>query len=186
MGLVFDYVELEADRIIATRRKDFDLYIKQPNGTFERLAEAYEEDVTEMIENIFKRKRMKYYMTFQDGIDVMDTLTPIANKILRFLVKAMNYGNTVKGYSIRDIIQYTRSHSTYVQNAIKLLCEKDIIRFTQDKNKRVYMVNPTYYYKGSIKKMFAATKRYKSYPHLALDGSEQYNPLEDDNEFAGF
>jgi hypothetical protein len=183
MGLVFDYVELEADRVIATRRKDFDLYLKQPNGTFEKLAEAYDEEVSEMIEHIFKRKRLKYYMTFQDGIDVMDTLTPIANKMLRVLVKAMNYGNTVKGYSIRDMIQLTRSHSTYVQNAIKLLCEKDIIRFTQDRNKRVYMVNPTYYYKGSIKKLFAATKRYKSYPHLALDGSPQYNPLEDDNEF---
>jgi hypothetical protein len=183
MGLVFDYVELEVDRILARKKKDFDLYIKNPNGTFEVLGEAYEEEVNEIIDNIFKRKRMKYYITFQDSLDVMDNLPPIANKILRLLVKAMNYGNVVKGYSIRDIKLITGSHSTYIQNAIRTLAEQDIIRFIPDKNRRIYMVNPTYYYKGTIKKMFLVVRKYKKMPQMALDGSPQYNPLEHDTEF---
>jgi hypothetical protein len=178
-NIVFDMILLEADRIAATKQKDFDLYMKDKKGNFTKIAEAYEEASLEIINSINKRKKLKYYITFQEGIEIQEKLTPSALKILRFFARVMNYGNQVKGYGIRDIVKCTGVSSRYAQSAVKQLLAEDIIRVEIVKNHRIYMVNPIHMYKGTMKKLFLCVTSYKAMTQSADDGSEQYNPLED-------
>jgi DNA-binding MarR family transcriptional regulator len=178
--IVFDMLLLEADRIAATRQKDFDLYMKNAKGEFVKIAEAYESQATEIINSINKRKKLKYYVTFQEGINIQEKLTPSSLRILRFFARVMNYGNQVKGYGIRDIIKCTGVSSRYAQAAIKQLLAEDVIRMEKVKNHRIYMVNPIHLYKGTMKKLFLCVTSYKAMEQQALDGSMEYNPMEDD------
>ena len=52
----------------------------------------------------------------------------------------------------------------YVINAVKELCDIDAIRYYEEKKRRVYMVNPIYFYKGTIKKIFYSIKEYDKLP----------------------
>jgi NAD-dependent dihydropyrimidine dehydrogenase PreA subunit len=104
----------------------------------------------------------------------MDELKPAANKMLRFFTRQMNYGNTIKNYSLRDIQQLTDMNMRYVMKSIAELCERDVIRFTKEKNRRTYMVNPIYFYKGTIKKIFYCSKEYDRMPKRNVDLEEEY------------
>ena len=42
------------------------------------------------------------------------------------------------------------------------------------------MVNPIHLYKGTMKKLFLCVTSYKAMEQQALDGSMEYNPMEDD------
>ena len=64
--------------------------------------------------------------------------------------------------------------------AISSLLANDIIRFETVKNRRNYMVNPAYFYKGSMKKIFMYVCQYNKMESIAHDGSVQFNPLEDE------
>ncbi len=75
----------------------------------------------------------------------MNQVKPSANRMLRFMTQQMGYGNTLKNYSLRDIQQLTDMNMKFVMSSIKELCAKDIIRFTIEKNRRTYMVNPIYF-----------------------------------------
>ena len=179
-NIIFDMILLEADRIIATKQKEFDLYMKNKNGSYVQIADAYHQEVETILKDINKRKKLKYFITFQEGIDIQDEITPSANKILRFFARIMSYGNRITGYGMRDIIRSTGISGRYVQAGVKVLLEKDIIRMKKVKNHREYMVNPVYMYKGTMKKLFLCVKAYDKMPAYALDGGVQYNPLEDD------
>ena len=163
-NIVFDLILLEADRVLAYKQKDLDLYYKDINGDIVPLAEAYSESVNNVMQDIFKRKKMRYHIAFTETIDELDTMKPISNKLLRFFVREMNYGNVLKNYSIRDIQQVTGISNRYMLSSMKELIQKDFIRFEVDRNRRTYMVNPIYFYKGSLKKIFCSVQKYNDMP----------------------
>lgn len=163
-NIVFDLILLEADRVLAYKQKDLDLYYKDINGDIVPLAEAYSESVNNVMQDIFKRKKMRYHIAFTETIDELDTMKPISNKLLRFFVREMNYGNILKNYSIRDIQQVTGISNRYMLSSMKELIQKDFIRFEVDRNRRTYMVNPIYFYKGSLKKIFYSVQKYNDMP----------------------
>lgn len=177
-NLVFDLVLMEADRVVAHRMKDFDLYYKDISGSYEKIGEAYRMQADDMIANIMKRKKMRYMITFVDAIELQDELKPSAHRVLRFFAKNMNYGNVLKGYGMRDINQATSLNMGYITGAIKQLCEKDIIRFEVEKGRRTYMINPIYFYKGSMKKLFYAVKEYDKMTKRNADLQEEYEHKE--------
>jgi NAD-dependent dihydropyrimidine dehydrogenase PreA subunit len=172
--IVFDLILLEADRVISHKMKDLDLYYKDFHGELIPLADSYTAEVDDVISNLLKRKRMRYMITFTESLEVMDELKPAANKMLRFFTRQMNYGNTIKNYSLRDIQQLTDMNMRYVMKSIAELCEHDVIRFTKEKNRRTYMVNPIYFYKGTIKKIFYCSKEYDRMPKRNGDLEEEY------------
>jgi len=172
--LVYDLVLLEADRIMAHRMKDLDLYYKDKNGGYEPIAEAYNDEVLGVLQQLMKSRKMRYFISFVDAMDLQDEIRPSAHKVLRFMAKNMSYGNVLKDYGIRDIQVATGINTNYVMKGIAELCGKDMIRFTIDKGRRTYMVNPIYYYKGTMKKLFYAIKQYDKYPVRNEDLEEQY------------
>lgn len=174
-SLIFDLVLLEADRIIAHRQKNLDLYYKDIHGSMVPVGEAYSLEVEELLNQLFKRKKMRYYISFTESIDLQDELKPSAHKILRFFCKHMSYGNTLKNYGLRDIQIATSMNMGYVSKAIAELCGKDIIRFDVDKGRRNYMVNPIYFYKGTLKKLFYCVKEYDKFPIRNEDLEIQYS-----------
>jgi len=165
---------LEAERVTSKRVKDLDLYHKNPNGEFVKLAEAYEPEVEETVSNIFKRRKMRYLITFVDALEMQDELLPSSHKVLRYLTMMMNYGNVVKNVGVRDINQSTGLNNRYIINGVKQLCEMDIIRFTVDKGRRTYIVNPTYFYKGTLRNIFRCARDYEKYPKRNEDLEVEY------------
>lgn len=162
--IVFDLVLMEADRVAAHRMKHLDLYYKDISGAFQPIGEAYSPVVEELVAGLFKRKKMRYCISFIDTLDLQDELKPSSVRILRFFTKYMAYGNKLKNYGMRDIVAATGLNMTYTLNSIKQLCEKDILRFVVDKGRREYMVNPAVYYKGTMKKLFYASKEFNKLP----------------------
>lgn len=141
---------------------------------FVKIGEAYDSSVEEMVANIFKRKKMRYLMTFVDAIEVQDGLLPSSHKVLRYMVKEMNYGNQVKNIGVRDIQEETGLNMKYVLNAIKQLCGKDIIRFVKEKGRRTYIVNPIYFYKGTLRSIFKCARDFDSFPQRNSDLEKEY------------
>jgi hypothetical protein len=162
------------DRIERRRKKDLDLYYKNVTGDIVPLAQAYEPDVEEMVSNIFKKRKMRYLITFVDAIELQDELLPSSHKTLRFFTKEMNYGNVVKNIGLRDIQDSTGLNMKYVIKAVKQLCDKDIIRFKVLKGRRTYIVNPTFFYKGTLRSIFKTTREFDSYPSRNEDLEEQH------------
>lgn len=176
-SIVFDLILLESDRVIAKRKRNLDLYYKE-GDEFIPIAETYSAEADVLIENLLRRKKMRYMISFVESLDVMDELRPATNKMLRFFVRQMNYGNALKNYSLRDIQQLTDMSMRYVMKSISELCEKDIIRFSTEKNRRNYMVNPIYFYKGTIKKLFYCTREYDRMPRVNGDMEVEYEYTE--------
>lgn len=163
-NIVFDLILLEADRVIFHKQKDLDLYYKNIEGDIVPIAEAYSDSVNEVMQDILRRKKMRYYISFTDTLNELDLMKPISNKLLRFFVREMNYGNIIKNYSLRDIQQVTGISNRYMLSSMKELIDKDFIRFEVDRNRRTYMVNPIYFYKGSLKKIFYSVQKYNDMP----------------------
>lgn len=162
-NLVYDLILLEGDRVAAKRQKKLDLYHKDHFGNMVPIADAYDSDVEDLITNIFKKRKMRYLISFVDALEVQDGLLPSTHKVLRYLAKHMSYGNTFK-CGVREIQEETGCNMKYVLNGVKQLCEKDVIRFRIDKGRRTYIVNPIYFYKGSLRSIFKATRYYDSFP----------------------
>lgn len=162
--IVYDLVLMEADRIAYYRRKTLDLYYKDAQGNFVEVGEAYSSEADELVGMLLKKKKMRYCLAFIDTFDLQDELKPSSFRTLRFFVKNMAYGNHLKKYGIRDIVNAMGLKTDYVISSIKQLCEKDILRFTVEKGRRDYMVNPIVFYKGTMKKMFYSTKEFNSMP----------------------
>ena len=176
-NIVFDLILLEADRVINRRKKDLDLYYKDGNE-YRKLADAYQGEADTLVEGLLRRKKMRYMISFVESLELMDSLKPATNKMLRFLVRQMNYGNVLRNYSLRDIQKLTDMSMRYVQKSIAELCEADAIRFITEKNRRTYMVNPIYFYKGTIKKMFYCTREYDRMPRVNGDMEVEYEYTE--------
>ena len=104
--ILFDLILLEADRIIAHRQKNLDLYYKDINGALVPLADGYGAEVEDVLNQILKRKKMRYMITFVEAIDLQNDLKPSSHKVLRFFSKNMNYGNK----------QYKNLCMIYIQN----------------------------------------------------------------------
>ncbi len=162
--IVYDLVLMEADRIAYYRRKELDLYYKDAMGNFTEIGEAYSDEADELIGMLLKKRKLKYCVAFIDTFDLQDDLKPSSFRTLRFFVKNMAYGNHLKKYGIRDIVNAMGLKTDYVIRSIKQLCEKDILRFTVEKGRRDYMVNPTVFYKGTMKKMLYSTKEFNNMP----------------------
>lgn len=165
---------MESERIKSQRRKDLDLYYKDHLGNFAKLSKAYDPDVEEMVSNIFKRRKMRYLISFVDAMTMQDNLLPSSHRVLRYMSTEMNYGNVVKNTGLRDIQDSTGVNMRYVINAIKQLCEIDAIRFTVEKGRRTYMVNPTYFYKGTLRSIFKSVREYDKYPIRNIDLEIEY------------
>jgi hypothetical protein len=55
------------------------------------------------------------------------------------------------------------------------LCELDVVRFSVEKNRRTYMVNPAFFYKSTIKKMFYCAREYDRMPKRNNELDEEYD-----------
>lgn len=161
-SLLYDMILMEADKITAFKQKDLELYYKDKDGEIVPLAEAYDPAVEEVLKQLVKRKRMRYFITFADGLKKQNELTQSANRIIRLLVGDMGYDNRAYGWSLRDIQSALTMNMTLVLKNMKILCGEDIVRYYSVKNKRTYMVNPAYFYRGSFKSLFMAIKRYEN------------------------
>lgn len=175
-NIVYDLILLEADRVIAHNQKNLELYYKDYSGELVPLAEPYDAEVTMLIDNLLKRRKMRYMISFNETIDLLNDIKPSSNKVLRLMVKCMNYGNVLRNYSLRDLQQATGMNMRYVISSISELCANDVIRFEMEKNRRIYMVNPSFFYKGTIKKMFYCTKSFDRLPRRNEDLEELYEP----------
>lgn len=162
--MVYDVILLESDRIIAKKTPVNDLYYRDEYGDFVKVAEAYDKSVLEVLDKLGKKKRMKYFMTFFDALEVQDELLQSTNRVLRHLVKNMSYMNMVRDVPVRDIVYDTGIASGYVQKAIRDLCERDVIRFIEKKKRRTYIVNPVHFYKGSLKSLFNVVRMFDGFP----------------------
>jgi len=160
MNFVYDLVLLEADRIMSHRMQNVDLYYKDINGKYEKIAEAYDPEVLELLKDIFKRKRTSFSILFNDAIDDYTDLSVSEKRMLNFLVKTMNYGNLVYGYTIRDFKSCSGMRTEIITRTLKSLCAKGYIKYTVHRAKRTYMVNPSVFYRGSLKRLAYATKTY--------------------------
>lgn len=162
--LIYDLLLMEADRVQAYRYKSMDLYYKDPMGNIVPIGEAYNADVEKLVENIFKKRKMRYFVTFTEAIDLQDDLKPSSHKLMRFFCRHMNYGNILKNYGIRDIQIATSMNTNFVSKGIVELCKHDVIRFKVEKGRRTYMVNPIFFYKGTMKRIFKCIRSYNEYP----------------------
>ena len=164
-SILYDMVLMEADKISFYKQKDLELYYKDKHGNIVLLAQPYEEEVQDVLKQLLKRKRMRYFLTFAEGLDVINQLSKSTNRLLVLFTQNMGYDNKLKDWTIRDFHSALGTDMKFLLKSIKNLCEKDIIRFTVHRNKRTYMVNPTYFYRGSIKSLFDTVKRYeKEFP----------------------
>jgi hypothetical protein len=170
---------LEADRISLKRKKDLDLYYINHLGDYELLAEAYDPEVEEMVSQIFKRRKMRYLISFVEAMEVQDGLLPSSHKILRYMTKNMNYGNLIKGVGLRDVQEETGLNMKYVINGIKQLCAEDIIRFSVEKGRRTYIVNPLYFYKGTLRSIFKCVRDYDKTPKRNENLEVEYEQKEE-------
>jgi hypothetical protein len=177
-NISYDILTLEAERVAGKRKKDLDLYYKDPHGDFVKLAKAYEPEVEEVVSNIFKRRKMRYLITFVDAMEIQNELLPSSHKVLRYMTIMMNYGNLIKNVGVRDINDYTGLNNRYIINGIKQLCGKDIIRYTVEKGRRTYIVNPTYFYKGTLRSIFRTARDYEKYPKRTEDLEVEYKQNE--------
>ncbi len=159
-SIVYDLILLEADRILSRKREDRNLYYKDDDGEFIEIAQGYSDETDAIILQLLKKKKARYMITFIESIEMLNDVKPSSNRILRFFTQQMTYGNMLKNYSLRDIQQCTDMNMRYVMGAIKELCSIDAIRYSEEKNRRTYMVNPIYFYKGTVKKMFYSIKEY--------------------------
>ena len=163
-SVVYDLILLEADRVMSKRKSDRNLYYKNDDGDFVEVAQGYSPESDAIILQLLKKKRSRYMITFMESIDMLNSVKPSSNRILRFFTQQMTYGNILKNYSLRDIQQCTDMNMRYVMGAIKELCSIDAIRYYEEKKRRIYMVNPIYFYKGTIKKVFYSIKEYDKLP----------------------
>ncbi len=168
-SIVYDLILLEADRFMSRKKEDKKLYCKNAEGEYVEIAQGYSSETDNIIMQLLRKKRARYMITFIESIDMLNGIKPSSNRILRFFTQQMSYGNILKNYSLRDIQQCTDMNMRYVMSAIKELCQVDAIRYYEEKKRRIYMVNPIYFYKGTIKKIFYSTKEYDKLPKRGLD-----------------
>ena len=178
-NIVYDLILLEADRILSRKLKSPKLYYEDMYGNVVPLAEPWDAEVELLVQGIFRKKKMRDLITFAEALELQDKLNPSSLKMLRFMAKEMNYGNYLRGYGLRDIRNATGMNMRYVIKSIGQLLEHDVIRYYTEKGRRVYMVNPIYFYKGSMKSIFGAVKSYSKIAKRNEDGDEEYEFNED-------
>jgi len=161
-SLLYDMVLMEADKISFYKQKDLELYYKDKYDNIVPLAQPYDPEVQEILKQLLKRKRMRYFLTFAEGLDVLLQLKKSTTRLLILFAQNMGYDNKLKDWTIRDFHGSLGTDMKVLIKSLKILCEKDIIRFVVNRNKRTYMVNPIYFYRGSIKSLFNTVKKYES------------------------
>lgn len=162
--IIYDILLMEADRVRNARREEFDLYyIDKHSGEFEKIAKAYSGSIANLSDQLFKKSRTRFFITFDKTFVVEEKLKPVALKILRHFARTMTYGNLLVGYSYEDIKNHFRIHPNYITSGVKQLLDLDCIRFSIHRNRRTYIINPIYYYKGSPTSLFHTIGKYSGY-----------------------
>ena len=174
--LLFDMLLVEADRVAALRVKELDLFFQDPmTGEFRKVGIEYNHQLASFKDRMFNKKKTRYFITFLETFEQEDKLKPVALKIIRHFARTMGYGNTIKGYGIRDIISHFGVHQRYVSSGLNQLFENDLIRYTKFKGRRTYMINPIYYFKGTPSGLFHAIRSYNQYPTFEFYLKEKLN-----------
>jgi hypothetical protein len=172
-NILYDMILMEADKISFYKQKDLELYYKDKYNNIVPLAQPYDPAVQEVLKQLLKRKRMRYFLTFAEGLDLINELNKSANRVLTLFTQNMGYDNRLKEWSIRDLHGALGTDMKFLVKSLRTLCEKDIIRFVVIKNKRTYMVNPIYFYRGSIKSLFNTVQKYeREFPRRGFDLKE--------------
>jgi len=172
-NILYDMILMEADKISFYKQKDLELYYKDKYGDIVPLAHPYDPAVQEVLKQLLKRKRMRYFLTFAEGLNLINELNKSANRVLTLFTQNMGYDNRLKEWSIRDLHSALGTDMKFLVKSLRTLCEKDIVRFVVVKNKRTYMVNPVYFYRGSIKSLFDTVKKYeREFPRRGFDLKE--------------
>lgn len=172
-NILYDMILMEADKISFYKQKDLELYYKDKHGNIVPLAQPYDPEVQDVLKQLLKRKRMRYFLTFAEGLNLINELNKSANRVLTLFTQNMGYDNRLKEWSIRDLHGALGTDMKFLVKSLRTLCEKDIIRFVVIKNKRTYMVNPVYFYRGSIKSLFDTVKKYeREFPRRGFDLKE--------------
>ena len=172
-NILYDMILMEADKISFHKQKDLELYYKDKYGNIVPLAQPYDPEVQDVLKQLLKRKRMRYFLTFAEGLNLINELNKSANRVLTLFTQNMGYDNKLKEWSIRDLHGALGTDMKFLVKSLRTLCEKDIIRFVVVKNKRTYMVNPVYFYRGSIKSLFLTTQKYENeFPRRGFDLKE--------------
>lgn len=163
--LVYNIIDVAVDRFMKYRQEDQDLYfIDHKTGEFKLFAEAFNDKIIEESKKLLNRKLTQFFVTFSGTFNMEEGLTPMALKIVRYFARKMNYSNIVTGVGYDDMEKALKTQSRYIAPSLKLLLEKDIIRFKVEKNQRTYMVNPIYYYRGRLWRLYTSMHVYKHYP----------------------
>ncbi len=184
-NVVYQILLQEAHRINNLKKSKLDLYTKDKNGEFVKIAEAYDPKIEELKSLILRKRKTRFYISFVECMDMMDDIQPSAHKMLRFLVREMNTNNIVQNFSYREIHTYTKIHLKYIQKGINTLLEKDIIRCKKDKGGRIYMVNPVFFFKGKLNLVFKVVSDYESWRD-APEAIKSVNVNTDEMDFSNF
>lgn len=172
-NVVYEILLNEGVRMDSLRKKGLDLFIKNDKGEFVAVAEAYDGYIDELKNMILKKRKARYVITFVETFKLLDKLSPAPNKILRFLVSQMSQSNIVENISYRDMNQLTGTHLLFVQKSMTALLENDLIKFKKHKNGRVYMINPSYFFKGKMTWVFKAVRDYENFDKDTPHGTKK-------------
>ena len=65
-SILYDMVLMEADKISFYKQKDLELYYKDKYDNIVPLAQPYDPEVQDILKQLLKRKRMRYFLTFSE------------------------------------------------------------------------------------------------------------------------
>jgi predicted transcriptional regulator len=102
-----------------------------------------------------KIRNKRWYMTFQDSLEVIATDKDITGETLRvlmILMSSLEFDNyiTIKQIAIAEKLKMQKTH---VSRSIKLLVDKSIILKVKEGTTTGYKLNPTYGWKGKVENM---------------------------------
>jgi len=161
---VYDYLIAEAERFDRLRDKDKDLYFRNPNtGEFVKVALAYHKEVEDLSNKLFHRRKTRFFVTFNETMDLEDCMTKMELRVVRYLARRMGYDNEISGIGYNEMQGDLGSQFRYVKGAIDGLISRNVLKFKVVKNRRVYMLNPSFYYKGNMLGIFRAVKKFSAF-----------------------
>ena len=94
--------------------------------------------------------------------DLEDCMTKMELRVVRYLARRMGYDNEISGIGYNEMQGDLGSQFRYVKGAIDGLISRNVLKFKVVKNRRVYMLNPSFYYKGNMLGIFRAVKKFSA------------------------
>lgn len=155
-------------------REDYKLYFKDKDGRYVQLTEQYREEVNDVIREMFRKKKLKYVMTYVESFQKMIYMKPYTVRMICYMVGAMRRNNMLQGVNMREIGEKSGVKDKYTGKAIKQLLDMDVIRRRKFKNAYEYMVNPAYFTRAKLQSTFTLVETYETLP-LESDSIEVFN-----------